>query len=136
MKLNVAVAIVMLTSACAGAPEPEAPAPPAREVTPPAPAAVDPVGVFDFTTTVEGMAVAGTITVTKTAAGYGGSIATNVTETIPVRSVVVEGQKATVVADTPDGPINFTMEFKGDEFTGTWTLGAMSGVHSGKRRKA
>lgn len=135
MKLKLALVLAAFAAACSGTPQPQEPAP-ARDVTPPPPAAVDPVGVFDFTTTVEGMgAVNGTITITKNpAGGYGGTIGTNVTETITIRTVTVDGQKVNVVADTPDGPITFTMEFTGNDFTGTWTLGGMSGVHTGKRR--
>jgi len=120
-----------LTAACASAP-----AIPPAEVVPPTPPPVNPVGMFDFTTTVEGTIVNGTVTVVKTDTGFGGSITTTVTEPVPVRAVTVEGQKLTVTADTPDGPITFTMDFKGDEFAGGWNLGTMAGTHTGKRRKA
>lgn len=135
MKLKLALCLAALTGACASA-QPE-PVTPAREVTPPAPAAVNPVGIFDFATNVEGMAVNGTMTISRNAAGaYEGTIATNVTETIPIRTVTVTGQRMNVVADTPDGPLNFVLEFRGDEFSGTWELGAMTGTHSGKRRSS
>jgi len=127
-------AFSVAATACASASPP--PVAPARAVEPPAPPPVDPVGIFDFTTSLEGTVVNGTVTIVKTDAGFGGSLTTNVTEPVPVRAAVVEGQKLTVIADTPDGPVVFTMEFKGDEFTGGWSLGTMSGSHSGKRRKA
>jgi hypothetical protein len=117
-------------SACASAP---AAAPAAPVVAAPAP--VDPVGQFDFSTTLEGSLVNGTVTVTRTDTGFGGSVTTTMTEPIPVRTVAVDGQKMTVTADTPDGPVIMLLEFKGDEFTGNWTLGTMSGTHTGKRRK-
>jgi hypothetical protein len=126
-------ALLVAGAACASAPA-SPPAPVAPVVT--APPQVDPVGAFDFSTTVEGSMVNGTVTVARTDTGFGGTVTTTMTEPIPVRSVVVEGQKMTVTADTPDGPVVFLMEFKGDDFTGTWTLGTMSGSHSGKRRKA
>lgn len=133
MKRTLVLCFALAAGACASA-QPET-VTPAREVTPAPPAAVDPVGVFDFATTVEGMAVTGTLTVNRSAAGaYEGSIATNITETIPVRSVTVSGQRMDVVGDTPDGPISLVLEFRGDEFSGSWTTGAMSGTHSGKRR--
>lgn len=131
------LAAAALCGACASAPaaQPAAP-PPAPVIQAPAlPAPVDAVGVFDFTTSVEGNVLAGTLTVVKTDAGYGGSVTTNMTEPIPVRDVVVEGQKLTVTGETPDGPLTFTMEFKGDDFSGTWSLAGMSGTHQGKRRK-
>lgn len=133
MKLQLVLCLAVLTGACASA-QPEAAAP-AREVTPAAPAAVDPVGIFDFTTTVEGMAVTGTLTIRRGAAGaFEGSIATNITETIPVRTVTVTGQRMNVIADTPDGPITMVLEFTGNDFSGTWEGTGMAGTHSGKRR--
>ena len=120
-----------LTAACASAP-----ATPPAEVIPPTPPPVNPVGVFDFTTTVEGTIVNGTVTVVKTDTGFGGSVTTTITEPIPVRAVTVAGQKLTVTADTPDGPLTFTMDFKGDEFAGAWSFGTQAGTHTGKRRKA
>ena len=125
-------ALCLATLACASYPTPADPAP-ARAVTP---APVDPVGTFDFSTTVEGSIVNGVVTITKTDTGFGGSISTNVTETIPVCGAVVDGQKLTVTAEAPEGPIAFVMEFQGDDFSGTWTMATMSGTHTGKRRKA
>ena len=123
MTRTLTFALCLLTGACASA-----------QVEPEAPAALDPVGMYDFTTTVEGTVVAGTITITQGTSGYGGSIATDVTEPIPVRSVAVEGQKLTVLADSPDGPVTFVMTLNGDEFAGTWSYAGMSGAHTGKRR--
>lgn len=120
-------ALVAGVTACAGTPPP----PPA----PPLPPAVNPIGTFDFTTSVEGNLVNGTITIVRTDTGFGGTVTTSVTDPIPVRSVVVDGQKLTVNADTPDGALVFTMDFTGDQFTGSWGVGTMSGAHSGKRRK-
>jgi hypothetical protein len=124
MKLTMTLALCLLAGACASAP-----------VTPDAPAALDPVGVYDFTTAVEGTVVTGTITITEATSGYGGSIATDATETIPVRSVAVEGQKLTVLADSPDGPVTFILTLDGDAFTGTWSYAGMSGTHKGTRRQ-
>jgi type 1 fimbria pilin len=124
MKLTMTLVLCLITGACASA-----------QVTPEAPAALDPVGVYDFTTTVDGTVVSGTVTITQGTSGYGGSLATDATETIPVRSVAVEGQKLTVLADSPDGPVTFVMTLNGDEFAGTWSYAGMSGAHTGKRRR-
>ena len=121
MKLELAMALCVLTAACATTPE--------------QPAALDPVGMYDFSTSLDGTPVTGTITITKTTSGYGGSIATSVTETIAVRSVTVEGQKLTVLADAPDGAVTFVIELNGDEFAGIWTYAGMSGTHTGTRRR-
>jgi hypothetical protein len=98
------------------------------------PRAVDPVGTFDFTTSMEGTAIEGTVTIQRAQNGYSGSLTTNVTEPIPVSSVVVDGQKVTVVADAPDGPVTMVFTFTGNDFTGNWTYGTMSGTASGRRR--
>lgn len=124
MTRTLTFALCLLTGACASA-----------KVTPDAPAALDPVGVYDFTTTVDGTVVSGTITITQGTSGYGGSLETNATETIPVRSVTVEGRKLTVLANSPDGPVTFIMTLDGDEFAGTWSYAGMSGSHTGKRRR-
>ena len=124
MKPTLTLALCLLTGACASA-----------QVAPEAPAAPDPVGVYDFSTSVEGTVVTGTITITEGTNGYGGSIATDATETIPVRSVTVEGNRMTVLADSPDGPVSFVINLKGNDFTGTWSYAGMSGTHTGKRRR-
>jgi hypothetical protein len=114
------------TAACGSSPR----APAASQ-----PAAVDPVGTFDFTTAVEGTDVSGTITVSRGQNGLGGSITSSVTEPMTIRTVAVEGQVLTITADTPDGPLTMTLTFTGNDFTGGWTLGsAMSGQLTGKRR--
>jgi hypothetical protein len=42
---------------------------------------VDPVGAFDFTTSVDGSPVTGTITITRSGSEYGGSVSTGETFT-------------------------------------------------------
>jgi len=113
-------ASVAFAAACASAPA--------------GPRPVDPVGTFDFTTSMDGTAIEGTITIQRAQNGYTGSLTTNVTEPIPVSSVVVEGQKVTVVANAPDGPVTMVFTFTGNDFTGNWTYANMSGTASGRRR--
>lgn len=124
MKLARTLALCLVAAACASA-----------QVEPEAPAPLDPVGLYDFTTAIEGDAVSGTITITRTSQGYGGTITTNISDPIPVRSVVVDDRRITVTGDTPDGPVTLTMNVDGDDFAGTWSFGGMSGTHSGKRRR-
>ena len=121
--------IAVTLAACASSPAVQpAEAPPARQV------ALDPVGTFDFTTTVEGTSAAGTINILRTDSGYGGTITSNVTDAMPIRTVTVNDNRVDVIADTPDGPLSINMIFTGNQFTGTWSLGAMSGTHTGQRR--
>ena len=138
MTKGIALAVAILAASSASA-QSTTPAPTTPPAAPAAAAPVDPIGNFDFATNVEGMGpVTGTITVAKaeSGTGYTGSLATTATETVPVRDVKVEGQKMTVTAETPDGPVVFILEFKGDDFTGTWSYAGMTGNHTGKRRKA
>ncbi|HSJ13775.1 MAG TPA: hypothetical protein VK939_05135 [Longimicrobiales bacterium] len=120
--------VVAVLAACAGTPDPGAESPPAGVV------ALDPTGTFDFSTVVDGSPVTGTITITRVATGLGGTITSTVTDTLTIRTVSVEGSRVLVTADTPDGPLSLNMDFAGDEFTGTWALGELSGTHSGRRR--
>jgi len=98
------------------------------------PRAVDPVGTFDFSTSMEGTAISGSIEIRTGASGYTGTLSTNVTEPIPITAVTVEGQMLNVTANAPDGPVNFTMNFTGNDFTGGWTYAGMSGQMTGSRR--
>lgn len=95
---------------------------------------VDPVGAFDFTTTVDGMPVNGTVTITRQGSQYGGSITTNVTEALPISTVTVEGQTVQIGSTAPDGPLTFSMIFTGETFTGSWTYAGMQGTLTGRRR--
>ncbi|MGH7500453.1 MAG: hypothetical protein ACREL7_01735 [Longimicrobiales bacterium] len=95
---------------------------------------VDPVGTFDFTTSVEGTTVTGAITVARNGSAYEGSVTTDMTEVMPISSVTVEGQTMAIAASTPDGPVTMSLIFTGDTFTGTWSLGDMSGTLTGRRR--
>lgn len=126
-----ALAALLACAACASSPNQETGPAAART------ASVDPVGTFDFTTTVEGTDVTGSIVIARAATGgYTGSITTNVTDPIPVTGVTVEGQTLHVTAESPDGQVTFTMVFTGNDFTGNWSIGGgqMSGVASGRRR--
>lgn len=131
------VTVCLAGAACAAAPAtPPAGVAPAAAAQPPAPPPLDPVGTFDFSTAVENTIVNGTVVIEKREAGYAGMITTTATEPVSVQSVSVDGQKLTVVAQTPDGPVTFIMEFKGDDFSGSWSYAGMYGTHTGKRRKA
>lgn len=100
-------------------------------------AAIDPIGVFDFSTAVEGQTVRGTITIRKVEAGFGGVISTDATEDLAISKVTVEGKKLQIRGMTPDGELVMNLEFSDtDKFSGGWDMaGAMSGSMSGARRK-
>lgn len=105
------------------------------EPTPPGPAPLDPVGTFDYSTNFEGMDVNGAIVIDRAGAEPDGVIDTGgMTDPIPVSRVIVEGQTLRVLADTPDGTLEFRLNFDGDAFAGEWTLAGGSGEIVGRRR--
>lgn len=99
----------------------------------PEPAVMDMAGSYTFTTTVQGMGVNGQMRITGTPGSYKGAAYTDVTGEIPISSVEVEGSRATIVAETPDGPVEIRMVFAGDTFTGSWALGGDGGSIQGRR---
>lgn len=126
------VAALALLAACAPAATP--PAEPAPSVAvPAAPAPVNPVGTFNFQTTVQGDPVTGSIEITGTPGAYGGTLRTSVTPDIALSGVTVDGQRMVVVSDTPDGQLVLTMNFTGNTFTGGWTLNGDAGDLTGHR---
>jgi hypothetical protein len=117
---------VVLAAGCASTP---APAPP------PAAPAFDPVGAFDFATSVEGQTIAGVIRISRTdSGGLTGSVFTEVTGELPLPTVAVEGTTVRLSGNTPDGPVQMNLQFNGPEFSGNWTLGGMAGAMNGRRR--
>ena len=128
-------AALVLLAACApaatsaGDPTPAPTAPPPVATS----AAVNPVGTFEFTTSVNGDMVTGSVEVTGSSGAYGGTIRTSATPDIPVTGVTVNGQQMVVTADTPDGELTIAMNFTGNNFTGGWTLGGGSGELRGQR---
>jgi hypothetical protein len=135
-------AVALLLAACASSPQaaPPTPAPapsPAAAPAPapaPAPAAASAAGIYDFTTSVQGTAVSGVVTVTMANGRAGGTIATSATPEIPIKAVTVEGPKVTVTADSPDGEAVLEFTMNGQDFSGTWWFGGQSGSLTGRKR--
>jgi hypothetical protein len=128
------IAALMVAAACSGnEPAPTvAPPPPAAVV----PANVDPVGSYEFVTTVEGQEVTGTMTVTGTPGAYTGKILTSMFPEMPVHGATVAGQSMIVKTSTPDGEILLHFKFEGNAFTGHWEFnGQPGGNFTGKRLK-
>lgn len=95
--------------------------------------ALDPVGAYSFDTEVNGSAVVGQIEVTQSGGALGGRITSDHFPEFAITKVTTEGQTMKVTADTPNGPVNFTMRFAGPEFTGEWALAGQTGKVQGKR---
>lgn len=135
--LVVPVAILVVATACAhspqAAPPTATPAPTASPSVTPA-SAVDPVGVYEYSTVFEGDEVAGTITITGSPGAYRGSVSSSVTPDMPIRGVTVSGSTITVTADSDDGQLVSRFTLTGNELSGTWTLGDVSGTLKGRKR--
>ncbi|MDH3458684.1 MAG: hypothetical protein OER90_17730 [Gemmatimonadota bacterium] len=101
----------------------------------PTPAPFDPVGTFSFTTTYEGQAMGGRIVIRGEPGAYTGMVEPQAGGPPPVEiyAVTVEGQKVTVFADAGGEDLIMEMEFVGDRYTGSWTLGFQGGESTGER---
>jgi hypothetical protein len=125
--------VIMLLGACASSQQtaPTTTTPPAATTQP---VAVDPVGAYEFTTTVDGQTVTGTLHIEGTPGAYKGRIITTVFPEIPVVGATVEaGHIVNVKASMPDGDLNLRMVMEGMNFKGNWTLGADGGEFNGKK---
>jgi hypothetical protein len=110
------------------------PAPAAAPAPPAASAAVNPVGRYEFATTLQGQMLTGTMEITGTPGAYAGRITSSATEPIPITTVTVEGQNMTVAGDTPNGPLTIRMTMgEGGAFTGGWTLAGDGATLTGRR---
>jgi len=135
-----AIALLLTSSAaCATAPagEPAPAAQPAAAAAPaPAPmsAALNPVGKYEFTTSLQGQTLTGTMEIAGTPGAYTGRITSSATEPIPITTVTVEGQNMTVAGETPNGTLTIRMNMAADgTFTGGWTLAGDGATLTGKR---
>ena len=132
MKHTLCAALVLLAAACAPAAAP--PAEPAPAVATVAPAALNPVGVFEFTTSVDGNPLNGTIEVTGQPGAYTGVVRTSATPDLPITGVRVEGDEMTVTSSVEGQELVMRLTFAGNNFTGGWTLAGDSGDIEGRRR--
>lgn len=102
--------------------------------TAPAAGALNPVGRYDFTTSVQGQSVTGRIEVTGQPGAYAGQITTSITPPLPISGVTVSGQQMVITGSTPDGALTIRMNFTdANAFTGGWELAGDSGSITGQR---
>lgn len=114
---------------------PSRPAASAVVAAPTKPAAVNPVGSFEFNTEVNGSPMKGNLRIAGTPGRYTGSMTSDITPELPITSIAVDGQAMKLVMDTPNGAATINIAFTGDNFTGNWELGGASGPLTGKRVK-
>ncbi|HEX6064708.1 MAG TPA: hypothetical protein VFZ04_10840 [Longimicrobiales bacterium] len=131
MKLSRIIPAILLLGACASSQQ-TATTGTAQQAT--AQAAVNPVGAYEFTTTVDGQTVTGTLHIEGTPGAYKGRILTSVFPEIPVVGATVENNNViNVKANMPDGELTLRMVMEGMNFKGNWTLGADGGEFNGKK---
>lgn len=110
-RLACASALTVLLAACAAGPPP----------APPAPPPLDPTGTWDVMFDAEGMTIGGVMVIEGSAEeGYTGSLDTDMGGAA-IADINVDGQIMTFTI--PEASASVTLEFDGDEFTGS-----MSGV--------
>jgi hypothetical protein len=109
----------------------------AVQPAPARPAPFDPVGLYDFQSEVQGMAVPGTISFTRGTQGQLiATISTDLTGALVVPNVTLEGRRAEMRAEIPDGSMYMVIEFgEQNRITGGWELSTgLSGSVVGQRR--
>jgi hypothetical protein len=97
---------------------------------------INPIGDFEYTTTVQGQQSAGVITIFKQDDALKGKLLTDMMGEIPITSVKVEDKKVTLVTAVPDGEVVIVLNFEDDnKFSGNWSMGGQEGgAISGKRK--
>jgi hypothetical protein len=133
-----AAGLVLLVVAGCSTPVQQAPVQATPEPAAPAQQAFDPVGVYDFRTDVDGMAILGTLALRRDEQGQlQGTLSTDVTGGLALTSVTVEGRRALLRAPTPEGELYMQIDFAADDrITGGWELSTgPSGTVTGQRRR-
>ncbi len=159
-----ALALFALTAACSRNPATSAPAPaPAPEATPVAPpttptvpaatpaapaatpeapapaagAAADVSGDWTWSTDIGGQVIAGSMNLTRSGANYSGQVLPDGMSAATVRSITINGDRITIVVDTPDGTeavVDATLTADRRAFSGTLTYQGQTSSFSARRR--
>lgn len=104
------------------------------DAPPPAPAPLDPAGVYSFSTIYQGEPMTGRIVIRGVPGSYTGVVEpTAGAPPVEIYSVMVEGQQVRILADAGGEDLMMTMTFTGDQYTGSWVLGFDSGEMTGTR---
>jgi hypothetical protein len=110
----------------------------AAEPPPPAPEpevqTLDAIGVYDFSTSVEGQTVTGTFTISGEPGAYTGSMSSSMFGTMPLRDIAVDGMDLSFLVDLPDATVAIFLTFEADSYTGEWDAEGMTGFISGSKR--
>lgn len=102
--------------------------------------AINPLGIYDFTTFIQGQAVSGTIRIERMQGRYRGGIMTTGLSPMSILNVAVDGQWLTIRSNTGTNPLELILAFVGNSFTGEWIIRNEAGeiedrgTLSGRRR--
>lgn len=128
LPLRAALALALTTTAvsataCAGA-----------RASTSATAAVDPVGQYSYTSQANGADVSGTITISRTDAGFRGVMTTGgLSRDLVFEHVRASGNRVTMESTAGASRVAVDFTRNGDAISGTWTMGAMGGSLRGRR---
>lgn len=100
---------------------------------PSGPPPFDPVGSYSFSADVDGMTMAGTMTIEGAEGAYSGSLQSDMFPPVPINSVMVAGQAVTIEASGPQGPLTLELTVTEGALAGTWTMGGMTGSFMGSK---
>jgi len=129
-RLFLAAVLSLAAAACAGAGTTSDTGP----STAAAPASVNPLGRYEFSTAVNGNPVTGGIEIAGAPDAYTGWITTSITSPLAIASVTATGQEMIITGDTPDGRLTIRLTFTdATAFTGGWELAGDSGAITGRR---
>jgi len=94
---------------------------------------LDPVGVFDFSTEVDGQPVTGVLSISGSPTASAATMSSDIGN-IGVRNIAVDGMRLSFVGDHPEATVSIELVFSGDSFSGEWDAGDSFGYVSGSRR--
>ena len=102
---------------------------------PSGPPPFDPVGTYDFATSMDGEDITGTMIIEATEDGYTGELSTPMLPIppAPINSVEVVDQTVTIEADGPEGLLLIELVVTDTALEGTWAMGEGSGVFTATR---
>lgn len=101
------------------------------------PAPWTPVGTFEFSTTVQGMGIGGTMEIAGQGDMLTGMISVDPAlglPPLPMQTVEVAGREVTITADAGGEPVFMVLMFSDDDtFTGEWSMSGDGGDVTGVR---
>ena len=94
----------------------------------------DPIGNYEFETMVDGQTIAGSMTIEGSEGAWAGIIVAEGQGEMLISSVELDGKLMTIYAEVPEvGELIIEVEFDGDEFIGSWSLGFDGGDLVGRK---